>query len=165
MRLSKFLGKLLPCDESDLVEKRCHSVLQNRYGLSVRKKVYSKVDFPFGRNSEKIFGNSYATNTNSRLKTGLCRRNLRRRKSTMEAISENFIKVVPKKTVKFKVQSVVTIRNKNNEDTKKKIVIHLVAFTNKIRRNVALELISTEIDSIIDMKKLVEIRDGHDDAA
>ncbi|KAM3200566.1 linoleate 13S-lipoxygenase 3-1, chloroplastic-like [Capsicum annuum] len=99
------------------------------------------------------------------IQTGLCRRNLRRRKSTMEAISENFIKVVPKKAVKFKVQSVVTIRNKNNEDTKKKIVIHLVAFTNKIRRNVALELISTEIDSVIDMKKLVEIRDGHDDAA
>lgn len=78
------------------------------------------------------------------------RRNLRTRKAfrqcTMAAISENLIKVVPEKAVKFKVRAVVTVRNKNKEDLKETIVKHLDAFTDKIGRNVALELISTDID-------------------
>lgn len=78
------------------------------------------------------------------------RSNLRTRKafrqSTMAAISENLIKVVPEKAVKFKVRAVVTVRNKNKEDLKETIVKHLDAFTDKIGRNVALELISTDID-------------------
>lgn len=78
------------------------------------------------------------------------RRNLRTRRvlrqSTMAAISENLIKVVPEKAVKFKVRAVVTVRNKNKEDLKETIVKHLDAFTDKFGRNVALELISTDID-------------------
>ncbi|XP_055825594.1 linoleate 13S-lipoxygenase 3-1, chloroplastic [Solanum dulcamara] len=78
------------------------------------------------------------------------RSNLRTRKafrqSTMAAISENLIKVVPEKAMKFKVRAVVTVRNKNKEDLKETIVKHLDAFTDKIGRNVALELISTDID-------------------
>lgn len=78
------------------------------------------------------------------------RRNLSRRKafrqSTMAAISENLIKVVPEKAVKFKVRAVVTVRNKNKEDLKETIVKHLDAFTDKIGRNVTLELISTDMD-------------------
>ncbi|KAL3343919.1 hypothetical protein AABB24_027443 [Solanum stoloniferum] len=78
------------------------------------------------------------------------RRNLSTRKvfrqSTMAAISENLIKVVPEKAVKFKVRAVVTVRNKNKEDLKETIVKHLDAFTDKIGRNVTLELISTDMD-------------------
>ncbi|KAK6796049.1 hypothetical protein RDI58_009504 [Solanum bulbocastanum] len=73
------------------------------------------------------------------------RRNLFRQ-STMAAISENLIKVVPEKAVKFKVRAVVTVRNKNKEDLKETIVKHLDAFTDKIGRNVTLELISTDMD-------------------
>ncbi|OIT40090.1 linoleate 13s-lipoxygenase 3-1, chloroplastic [Nicotiana attenuata] len=78
------------------------------------------------------------------------RRNLRTRRvlrqSLIAAISENLIKVVPEKAVKFKVRAVVTVRNKNNEDLKETIVKHLDAFTDKFGRNVSLELISTDID-------------------
>ncbi|XP_019255389.1 PREDICTED: linoleate 13S-lipoxygenase 3-1, chloroplastic [Nicotiana attenuata] len=78
------------------------------------------------------------------------RRNLRTRRvlrqSPMAAISENLIKVVPEKAVKFKVRAVVTVRNKNKEDLKETIVKHLDAFTDKFGRNVSLELISTDID-------------------
>ncbi|KAK4349800.1 hypothetical protein RND71_029113 [Anisodus tanguticus] len=68
------------------------------------------------------------------------------RQSPMAAISENLIKVVPEKAVKFKVRAVVTVRNKNKEDLKETLVKHLDAFTDKIGRNVALELISTDMD-------------------
>lgn len=64
------------------------------------------------------------------------------------AISEDLdlVKVVPEKAVKFKVRAVVTVRNKNKEDLKETLVKHLDAFTDKIGRNVVLELISTDID-------------------
>lgn len=66
------------------------------------------------------------------------------------AISEDLdldlVKVVPEKAVKFKVRAVVTVRNKNKEDLKETIAKHLDAFTDKFGRNVALELISTDID-------------------
>ncbi|KAL8458708.1 hypothetical protein ACS0TY_036276 [Phlomoides rotata] len=64
------------------------------------------------------------------------------------AVSEDLdlVKVVPEKAVRFKVRAVVTVRNKNKEDLKETIVKHLDAFTDKIGRNVALELISTDID-------------------
>lgn len=64
----------------------------------------------------------------------------------MAGISENLITVVPKKSLKFKVLAVVTVRNKNKEYLKEKIVKHLDAFTNKNGRNVALKLINTDID-------------------
>lgn len=64
------------------------------------------------------------------------------------AISEDLdlVKVVPEKAVKFKVRAVVTVRNKNKEDFKETLVKHVDAFTDKIGRNVALELISTDYD-------------------
>lgn len=72
------------------------------------------------------------------------------RKSTtpVAAISEDLdlVKVLPEKAVKFKVRAVVTVRNKNKEDFKETLVKHLDAFTDKIGRNVVLELISTDYD-------------------
>ncbi|KAH6790069.1 PLAT/LH2 domain-containing lipoxygenase family protein [Perilla frutescens var. frutescens] len=64
------------------------------------------------------------------------------------AISEDLdlVKVVPEKAVKFKVRAVVTVRNKNKEDFKETLVKHLDAFTDKIGRNVVLELVSTDFD-------------------
>uniref|UniRef100_A0A5B6YZ35 Lipoxygenase n=1 Tax=Davidia involucrata TaxID=16924 RepID=A0A5B6YZ35_DAVIN len=48
--------------------------------------------------------------------------------------------------MKFKVRAVVIVRNKHKEDLKETIVKKLDAFTDKIGRNVVLELVSTEID-------------------
>ncbi|KAL8043450.1 hypothetical protein ABFX02_09G120700 [Erythranthe guttata] len=64
------------------------------------------------------------------------------------AISEglDLVKVVPEKAVKFKVRAVLTVRNKNKEDFKDTLVKHLDAFTDKIGKNVVLQLISTDID-------------------
>lgn len=68
-------------------------------------------------------------------------------KSVVAAISEqNLIKVVPEKPVEFKVRAVVTVRNKHKEDLKESIVKQLDALTDKIGRNVVLELVSTEVD-------------------
>ncbi|CAF1909585.1 unnamed protein product [Brassica oleracea] len=50
------------------------------------------------------------------------------------------------KAVQFKVRAVVTVRNKNKEDFKETLVKHLDAFTDKIGRNVVLELISIQVD-------------------
>ncbi|KAF4399360.1 hypothetical protein G4B88_022443 [Cannabis sativa] len=53
---------------------------------------------------------------------------------------------VESKPVSFKVRAVVTVRNKNKEDFKETLVKHLDAITDKIGRNVVLELISTQTD-------------------
>ncbi|XP_027124827.1 linoleate 13S-lipoxygenase 3-1, chloroplastic-like [Coffea arabica] len=67
--------------------------------------------------------------------------------SPVAAISEkNLVKVVPEKAVQFKVRAVVTVRNKHKEDLKESIVKQLDALTDKLGRNVVLELVSTEID-------------------
>ncbi|KAL4367478.1 hypothetical protein GQ457_05G026220 [Hibiscus cannabinus] len=65
------------------------------------------------------------------------------------AVSENLIKIEPHRndqSVKFKVRAAVTVRNKNREDFKETLMKHWDAFTDKIGRNVVLELISTEED-------------------
>ncbi|XP_043707319.1 linoleate 13S-lipoxygenase 3-1, chloroplastic-like [Telopea speciosissima] len=66
------------------------------------------------------------------------------------AISEDLFKpvapVASEKPVKFKVRAVVTVRKKNKEDFKETIAKHLDALTDKIGRNVVLQLVSTEID-------------------
>lgn len=89
------------------------------------------------------------------------RRVLRLRKSAkfpVAAISEDLVKgssssssppppsVPAEKPVKFKVRAVVTVKNKIKEDFKETFVKHLDALTDRIGRNVVLELISTEID-------------------
>lgn len=68
-------------------------------------------------------------------------------KPVVAAISENLVRaVVPEKAVKYKVRGVVTVRNKNKEDLTETLFKHFDAFTDKIGRNVVLELVSTEID-------------------
>ena len=66
------------------------------------------------------------------------------------AVSEDLMKPAPavpaEKAVKFKVRAVLTVKNKNKEDLKETLVKHLDALTDKIGRNVVLELISTEND-------------------
>lgn len=69
------------------------------------------------------------------------------------AISEDLVRKaapsspsVESKPVNFKVRAVVTVRNKNKEDLKETLVKKLDALTDKIGRNVVLELISTELD-------------------
>jgi lipoxygenase len=64
----------------------------------------------------------------------------------MAAVSDNLVKSVPEKAVKFKVRAVVTVKNKNKEDLKDSIVKQLDAISEKIGRNVVLEIVSTEID-------------------
>lgn len=68
------------------------------------------------------------------------------RTTPVAAISDNSVRFVPEEAVKFKVRAVLTVRNKNKEDFKETIVKQLDAFTDKIGRNVVLQLISTEID-------------------
>ena len=60
--------------------------------------------------------------------------------------AKNLVKVVPEKAVQFKVRAVVIVRNKHKEDLKESIVRQLDALTDKLGRNVVLELVSTEID-------------------
>ncbi|KAL5995111.1 hypothetical protein ACLOJK_025169 [Asimina triloba] len=63
------------------------------------------------------------------------------------AISEELVKsTAEEKPVKFKVRAVVTVRKKSKEDLKETIVKHFDALSEKIGRNVVLELISTELD-------------------
>lgn len=65
------------------------------------------------------------------------------------AVSEDLMKasaVPAEKAVKFKVRAVLTVKKKNKEDLKETLVKHLDSLTDKIGRNVVLELISTEID-------------------
>lgn len=61
------------------------------------------------------------------------------------------------KAVMFKVRAVATVRNKNKEDFKETLVKHLDAFTDKIGRNVVLELISTQVDPSKFIKKQIQI--------
>nr|AJS09788.1 putative lipoxygenase [Aquilaria sinensis] len=50
------------------------------------------------------------------------------------------------KPVSFKVRAAVTVRKKNKEDLKETLVKHLDNWSDKMGRNVVLELISTQID-------------------
>ncbi|XP_058078910.1 linoleate 13S-lipoxygenase 3-1, chloroplastic-like [Magnolia sinica] len=68
-------------------------------------------------------------------------------KGPKAAISEKLVKVpAVEKPVKFKVRAVVTVRKNNKEDLRETIVKHIDALSEKIGRNVVLELVSTEID-------------------
>ena len=65
------------------------------------------------------------------------------------AVSEDLVKSVPVVSVtaeKFRVRAVVTVKNKNKQDFKDKIVKHLDCLTDNIGRNIVLQLVSTEID-------------------
>ncbi|KAI3411631.1 Lipoxygenase [Psidium guajava] len=66
--------------------------------------------------------------------------------AAVAAISEDLLRAVPENVARFKVRTVVTVRQKNKEDLKETIAKHLDAFTDRIGRNVVLQLVSTEID-------------------
>ncbi|CAL0308898.1 unnamed protein product [Lupinus luteus] len=81
------------------------------------------------------------------------RRDLRLRKSVkfpVAAISEDLIKGYVKqhaeRPIQFKVRAVITVKNRSKQDIKDTIVKHFDTITDKIGRNVVLQLISTEID-------------------
>lgn len=76
------------------------------------------------------------------------RRRSCRSTKVVAAISEDVVKLVVGKPepVKFKVRAAVTVRRKNKEDFKEAIANQLDALSEKIGRNVLLELISTEIN-------------------
>lgn len=61
-------------------------------------------------------------------------------------VTEKVVKVVAEKPVRFKVRAALTVRKKKEEDFKEKIASQLDALSDKIGRNVVLELVSTEID-------------------
>lgn len=72
--------------------------------------------------------------------------------AVVAAISEKNLVKLPltgtetEKAVQFKVRAVLTVKNKDKEDLKGTLVKHLDAITDKIGRNVVLQLVSTEID-------------------
>ncbi|CAK9150117.1 unnamed protein product [Ilex paraguariensis] len=69
------------------------------------------------------------------------------RRTAVAAVSEDLMKaVIPEKAVKFKARAVVTVRNKHKEDLHETIMKQLDALTDKIGRNVELEIVSTDID-------------------
>ncbi|KAJ0987497.1 hypothetical protein J5N97_005853 [Dioscorea zingiberensis] len=73
-------------------------------------------------------------------------RSTRVKAPVVAAISEEVRKMVVAKPVKFKVRAAVTVRRKSKEDFKETLVKQLDALTDKIGRNVVLELISTKIN-------------------
>ncbi|XP_077230306.1 linoleate 13S-lipoxygenase 3-1, chloroplastic-like [Tasmannia lanceolata] len=75
-------------------------------------------------------------------------------RTPMAAVSENLIvKPIEEKPVKFKVRAVVTVRRKNKEDLREKILKNLDALSDRIGRNVVLELVSTEINQRTNLGK------------
>lgn len=75
------------------------------------------------------------------------KRNGRLKVGVVAAISEDLVRIVAaEKSVTFKVRAVVTVKNKSKEDMKETLAKHLDNFTEKFGRNVALELVSTEVD-------------------
>ncbi|KAG0447540.1 hypothetical protein HPP92_028283 [Vanilla planifolia] len=62
-------------------------------------------------------------------------------------ISEEVLSLVVGKPVKIKVRAAVTVRRKNKEDFREAIANQVDALSEKIGRNVVLELISTEISN------------------
>lgn len=68
-------------------------------------------------------------------------------RGAVAAISHHFVKFVSGNSApKLRVRAVVTVRNKNKQDFKEAIAKQLDAFSDKIGRNVVLQLISTLID-------------------
>ncbi|GMH03811.1 hypothetical protein Nepgr_005650 [Nepenthes gracilis] len=75
---------------------------------------------------------------------------VRRSSAIVAAVSEDLVRADSvygvDKGAKVKARAVVTVRNKIKEDLKETIVKHLDALTDKIGKNVVLQLLSTEID-------------------
>ncbi|PKA52331.1 putative lipoxygenase 6 [Apostasia shenzhenica] len=73
-------------------------------------------------------------------------RSLRAMKPPEATINEEVLNLVVGKRTKLRVRAAVTVRKKNKEDFREAIVNHLDALSDKIGRNVVLELVSTEIN-------------------
>lgn len=83
--------------------------------------------------------------------------------SSSPSSSSSSSSVSTEKPVKFKVRAVITVRNKIKEDFKETIVKHIDALTDRIGRNVVLELVSTEIDpsKTFSYEKLLPFQSHH----
>lgn len=68
------------------------------------------------------------------------------RSPVLATISEEVVSLVVEKPVKMKVRAVITVRRKNKENFRDTIANQLDALSDKIGKNVVLELISTEIN-------------------
>lgn len=71
------------------------------------------------------------------------------------AVTEKVVKVEAEKPVRFKVRAALTVRKKKEEDLKEKISSQIDAFSDKIGRNVVLELVSTENDPCKSMSFII----------
>lgn len=69
------------------------------------------------------------------------------RSPVLATISEEVVSLVVEKPAKMKVRAVITVRRKNRENLRDTIANQLDALSDKIGKNVVLELISTEINS------------------
>lgn len=68
------------------------------------------------------------------------------RTTPLAAITESLVKIAPELAFQFKVKAVITVRNNSKEDLKDSLVKRWDSLTDLIRRNVVLQLISTEVD-------------------
>ncbi|MCL7032134.1 hypothetical protein MKW94_010735 [Papaver nudicaule] len=66
--------------------------------------------------------------------------------SPMAVISENLFRISKEKSVQFKVRGVVIVKKNKKEDFKESLANTIDDFSDKIGRNVVLELLSNEID-------------------
>lgn len=73
-------------------------------------------------------------------------RSLRITRPPVATISEEVLSLVVGKPTKIQVRAVITVRKKSKEDFRDAIANQLDALSDKIGRNVGLELISTEIN-------------------
>ncbi|KAK1375898.1 Lipoxygenase [Heracleum sosnowskyi] len=68
------------------------------------------------------------------------------RTTPLAAITESLVKIAPELAVKFTVRAVITVRNNSKQDFKDSLVKRWDSLTNLIRRNVVLQLVSTQVD-------------------
>ncbi|KAK7294458.1 hypothetical protein RJT34_17347 [Clitoria ternatea] len=97
---------------------------------------------PYSENTTRVFRFRNAT----KFPVAAISEDLLKGSSSSSSTSSSSSPLPAEKPVKFKVRAVVTVRNKIKEDFKETIVKHIDAITDRIGRNVVLELVSTEID-------------------
>lgn len=114
-------------------------------GVSVLKKS------PFVTSSDiLLFYSHFSQRSGSRVyvKPVVCSDKKRFQRTTpLAAITESLVKIAPAELAfQFKVKAVITVRNNSKEDLKDSLVKRWDSLTDLIRRNVVLQLISTEVD-------------------
>ena len=68
------------------------------------------------------------------------------RTTPLAAITESVVKMAPQQPGKLKVKAVINVRNNRKQDLKDSLVKRWDSLTDKITRNVVLQLISTQVD-------------------